>query len=782
MSSDDDSFDDSFDENDIDQAFRQVELTQKLKTQSISGPVQPKVTDNERFKSANKLQLSTDEDKIYEILGENAILKNQLAKLQQEQLSKQETLKNEYLKMVQEKEQSIEALNEHLLQVKSENEFLVSENKSLNQTFNKKRKLRHVDVIEGDLPNQTVSSTQNTSYTNNTSISNISKSDNAIEEDHNNTLLNNFDPMLSSETTKVIVINQATFFQNEKTLFIETLTKYVIPGMKLPVLQYLESVTSSFDFFNNDFQICENESSFKSAILKYLINFQDRDRIDNLLSKFIRILLAYIKQSIIDDMSPLPVPYLIALVNFSLNYKHLAINEVLIGDLTKEICALLSEFPDILKQEFEYLNLPQHNSISMDTHDEIDFSFVEKPIHLKILYVFTAIFLSDVLLTLSKIASVHVFTKEGSACNALLWKNIPEKLLINSLLSRKTPIHFICNTVNILINSIIDEDRFAFENIRMNSLNKEKDLPAKSCKLLEQVMTFLTTFSPAQIHFDIYGLNNMIGSNDHTQLLELVSPPKGKLSSFAKSNAFDVYESFLRDTPSRYSNKDEYILKTKLQILNLFEVFYSSSIMLSLPYNMHIKLLCVLSELIGEEQEMIYRAPRSVNNGIKVELITRSIIIIHHLLEGESIVKVTNLPKLSYRELISNLMKITSNNMKNQSIEFISKLRTEQKYNYTAFIGEQEKKELDSFGLWNSILSIENLSLEEQEKLRGNRAQIEIDLYNGIEFNYPDEVISIARDIFSKLVTEDESERIYKSINYIDQNTAEEFDDFDLID
>lgn len=777
MSSDTDSFDDSFDENDIDQAFQQAELTQKTKIQTHL-LLQQEIRNSQRFESSTQHLTNADNDKVYEILGENAILKNQLARLQQDQLKLQEQLKNEYLKIVQEKEESIQALNEHLLEAKSKNEFLVSENKSLNQTFNKKRKLRHVEMVEGETPNQTLSSTQNTSYNNTSTRSDLFKGDHISDGEIN--AISHTDVDTIAEATKVIVINQATFFYNEKTLFIETLSNYVIPGMSLPALQYLERISSSFEYSIDNFEIFKDETSFKSAILKYLINFQDRDRIDNLLTKFIKVLSNYIEHAVIESESLLAVPFLVAIINFALDYKHLAISESLIGELTKQVCSLLFKFPDILKQEYDYITLPSKNQILIDSHNDVDLSFIEKPIHIKILEMFSTIFLCDVLLTLSKIASVHLFNKEDSACNSILWKNIPEKLLTNSLLSRRTPVHFIYNTICILMNSIIDEDRFAFENIRINPLQKVKELPAKSYKPLEQLMSILTTLSPSQIHFDIYGLNNMIGSNDFIQLLELVVVPNGELSSQAKTNSFDAYERIIKDTSNRFSRRDEYILRTKLQILELFEIFYSTSIMLSLPHNMHLKLLCILNELVGEQQELIYRAPRSANNATKVEIITKSVIIIHHLLEGESIIKVTDLPKLTYRELISNLMKITSNSMKNQSIEFITKLRNEQKFNGTVFIAKQEIKELDSFGLWNSVLSIDRLSLEEKEKLIQHRIQVETDIYNGIEFNYPDEMIAIARDIFSKLVTEDESERIYKSINYIEDDDSENLADFEM--
>lgn len=99
MASDTDSFDDSFDEDEIDQALKQVELTQKQKIQTQSLPFQ-ETRNSQNFKPTGEHSNSTDSDKIYEILGENAILKNQLAKLHQDQLKQQEQLKNEYLKVI----------------------------------------------------------------------------------------------------------------------------------------------------------------------------------------------------------------------------------------------------------------------------------------------------------------------------------------------------------------------------------------------------------------------------------------------------------------------------------------------------------------------------------------------------------------------------------------------------------------------------------------------------------------------------------------------------------
>lgn len=46
--------------------------------------------------------------------------------------------------------------------------------------------------------------------------------------------------------------------------------------MKKPTLNYLENINSTFTYINEDFKIFKNENSFKSAILKYLVNFQEK--------------------------------------------------------------------------------------------------------------------------------------------------------------------------------------------------------------------------------------------------------------------------------------------------------------------------------------------------------------------------------------------------------------------------------------------------------------------------------------------------------------------------
>ena len=748
-SENDDTFDDD-DDFDLDQVYNNAQSTQPLGQAQTYGPTED----------------------IYQMKGENAILRGQIEKIHREQSETQKRLKEDFDKMLKDKESYIQALNESLSKMKSENEFLVSENKNLYQTNSRKRKLRSDDPNStGTAMSQQDNSTQNTSNMS-ASTQNTTPAIN-LEGNSRSEAESNLEKKAHTDI-KVVVVNQATFFQDEKTLFIEAVTNYVVSGLPRPALNYLENISSTFDYSLNDFQILANENSFKSAILRYLINFQDKNRIDYLLINFIEILLEYVVRTFeLAEPQLLPIPFLLPLINFALNYRPKAINEKFIGETTEKITSMLWHFQGIFKPEFDYLSLPgsshMMNFVTMQDKENsglMDYSFVEKTMHVKILEVFTAIFLMDLLSTLSKVASFHVFTFANSNANATFWKKIPQQNMVNSFLSRKTPIHFVYSTVEILLNSINDDDRFAFGNTRRNSITKLKPANEITIQILEQIMQFLTTISPSQIHFNAFGLNHLIGSNHHLQLLEMVSIPSNKLSSYPQTHSFDRYEEILKTKFEHFQKQEHYILSTKMLIMDLFESFYSALIMITLPLNTNSKLTRILCQMIGEEQEMIIRSPHSSNSNLRIELISKSVKIIHHLIAQESSVKINELSNLTLREMIIVLLRISSRSMKNESIEFVTKLR-HSNYNGVLFNGVQEKNELDKYGLWNSILSITKLPLEEQKKVIQNRIQIEIDLYNGIEFGYSDETIDLARDIVGMCVTGDEADRLHDSINYV---------------
>ncbi|KAG0682962.1 lethal, checkpoint-defective, DNA damage sensitive protein [Pichia californica] len=815
--SDNDSFDDD-DDFDLDKVYDNAQATQKLQQSQIIAPIRNSINASlpQEVETNKKRPLngSSNKEDIYQVKGENSILRGQIEKLHKERQDSQKRLKEEFEKLLKEKVSSIEALNETIYKIKSENEFLVSENKNLCQENSRKRKLKTSDHNNnnnhhnhGDIEFQsqlqadiTANSTSNTS--------NVTDSTANISNIYQTPITTSVDN-ISSPEIKVVIMNQATFFQDEKTLFLEAISNYVIPGMPHSTLHYLENISSSFNFTSsNNFTIKEDQESFKSVILKYLINFQDKNRIDYLLSSFINVLMDYLEETFKKDSNNstiqlLPIPFLLSLINFALNYRPKAINDIFIGKITKMIILFIKKFQDIFKPEFEYLALPDSNQMlkyvliqNQENNEIIDYSFIEKPMHVKILEVFTSLFLMDTLTTLSKIASFHIFSFNNSKANSIFWKEIPDQFLFNSFLSTKSPISFIYNTLEILINSFTDDDKFAYDNVQNKKLTKQKEVSESSGRLLGQFMIFLTSIKTSQIHYNIYGLNKQIGSNRHLKLLDMMSIPSDKLSSNPSTNSFDNYKEVLKIKSEDFIKQEYYLLSTKMKILELFEIFYSVLIMQNLPsppkastqttsglsvqnktqknkmYTTK-KLVNVLSKLIGEEQEILFRNVRSSNNKFRIDLISKAVTLLHHLIT-KYIITMTDIGNPTLREMIIVLLRISAKSMKNESINYIEKIRRSG-YILTLFNSEQEMKELDKFGIWNSIISFDKLSIEDKDKTIENRIHVEIDLYNGIEFNYSDETIDLARDIVSMSVTGDEADRLHDSINYIDDEEDEDF-------
>lgn len=754
--SDNDSFGDD-DDFDLNEVLNNVIPTQKSqKTSHVN-------KDDTRIAKSTNNQTSKQPEDIYLIKGENAVLKNKITKLAQDQQIESQKLCSEYDKKLKEKDEYIKALNEKIGQIYSEKEFLVSENKSLNQAQSRKRKIRCLEVDDSlsDTSNLTSSLHENQQNSQNEQQK---QQDIEIKK------------AVNKPEIKVLIMNQATIFQDEKTLFIEAISNYIIPGMEQPALYYLETISTPIDYQNRDFSIRYRHDSFKAAILRYLINYQDKNRLDHLLEAFIEELLTYTQYTVKNELS---IPYIIALTNFSLNYRPKAINENVISNAMNTLIDLAKKYQYIFKSEFDYLLLPNSdNQFLFYTPNDslIDYAYSDKTIHDKILEIFTVIFTMDTITTLSKIAQFNKFSfKDKSDALGILWKSLPETLLINSFLSVKAPIRFIYNTVEILLNSIDDDDKFGYENLRNRSVLEVKMADTSSIKILEKIMQFLTTLTPDQIKFEVYGLNHLIGSNKHLELLKLLTTSRNKRSNHASTNSLDTYEKVLSNCQSgKMFNKEKeaFTLKVKVLILDLFESIYSSLIMIKFPVTLSVKLLKQLVELVGEQQEMVMRSPRSANIGVRVEIICKCVEIIHYLISQENIVKLSDIPNLTLRELIIVLVKISARNMNNLTIDLITKLRNEEKYDKIMFNGELEKEELDKFSIWNRIMFNDTTCIDD-------RISVETNLCNGIELNYPDETIDLARDIIGLSVTGDESEQLHQGVNYEDRSTTNEYD-FDM--
>ncbi|GMF04574.1 unnamed protein product, partial [[Candida] boidinii] len=396
--------------------------TQLQNSQNISGSMTaspyasstqkpPNVNNNNNNQQRPQTQIPTQQTQtqndintdVYTLKGENAILRAQLDQIKKINDDKIKQVRDHFNSLLQEKSIKLENLNETLSKYKTDNEFLASENKSLPSKYIKPLKKRKINPNEIQEINQTLTN-KSESEDNDTSMKDTSSSTTTDYSKSNSRTSNTTPdpvpnpnsgsfPMYGSSSssypssngvdkikTQIALVNQSTLFQDEKNSFIESISVYVIPGFQYSTLDYLSNISSSISIDYKDFKINEKNESIKSKIIDYLINYGEQNRIDLLLSSFIDILVYYIENLFIAK-SLLSIPFLLSLVQFSLNYRIKALNESIIERITKMLGNLINcNFLHILKQDIRpFLSFKLDNSAN-SVSNEINDSLQQKKV------------------------------------------------------------------------------------------------------------------------------------------------------------------------------------------------------------------------------------------------------------------------------------------------------------------------------------------------------------------------------------------------------------------
>ncbi|QOU21626.1 hypothetical protein BRETT_001351 [Brettanomyces bruxellensis] len=726
---------------------------------------------------------------ILTLKGENSILRAKLEQITKKQEEEQKQLTDRLRARMKEKESKIEALNDNIVKIKEENEFLMSENKTLTGKYimgkNKRRKF-------GNPGSEAGLSQYKRGVTNYTSSETATPSQNRYE-------MSEKAAGESQNVQKVAILNQATVFQDEKMLFIESMVTNTIPGMEKTILDYLSKISSSFGYCHKGFEVGRPGESIKTAIINYLISFESRNRIDLLISSFVEILLDYIMCSLnkengnskeshtaggksmpwSQDDRMLPIPYLLALVYFSLNYRPRAVSSQLIGDATTTICRILDMYPQILKQETFYL-LP----------DEKEKFSGGKTMHAKILELFTVIFSMDILESLSKLAAfsdgmegpkdtiIEGDSSQVQGALSLFWSITPQELIIYSLLSSKTPAIFVHDAVEMLISSITEES-FGFENVTIKvspSIHSRRLLTPEETtqQILSNAIILLdqSELDP-EISIAVCGLSRTIGDNSSIKLLDILSPTQG-LAPNPVTHSMETYEKILALSKDSQNIAEStlLLLKVKLKILQMFELYLSYEHEGSIRPDIVVNLIVACVSILGKQQECILRSPRATNVELSNRLIEINVRLIHFLVTSPDYAKtIQKLPQLTLREMVIALLRISADSLKGASIDFVTKLRMKDKFRFHIFNENLETKLMDRFGI------LEDVGNRQDDEFYTERAQIEVGDSNGLELNYTDETIDLARDILGQCLTCDEADMLHYSINYVSTPPASDEDE-----
>ncbi|KAF6015318.1 hypothetical protein HII13_000254 [Brettanomyces bruxellensis] len=710
----------------------------------------------------NENSADRNED-ILTLKGENSILRAKLEQITKKQEEEQKQLTDRLRARMKEKESKIEALNDNIVKIKEENEFLMSENKTLTGKYimgkNKRRKFGNPGSEAGLSQYKRVATNYTSSETATPSQNRYEISEKAAGESQN--------------VQKVAILNQATVFQDEKMLFIESMVTDTIPGMEKTILDYLSKISSSFGYCHKGFEVGRPGESIKTAIINYLISFESRNRIDLLISSFVEILLDYIMCSLnkengnskeshtaggksmpwSQDDRMLPIPYLLALVYFSLNYRPKAVSSQLIGDATTTICRILDMYPQILKQETFYL-LP----------DEKEKFSGGKTMHAKILELFTVIFSMDILESLSKLAAFSD-GMEGPKDTRIEGDSSQVQGALSLF-------------VEMLISSITEES-FGFENVTIKvspSIHSRRLLTPEETtqQILSNAIILLdqSELDP-EISIAVCGLSRTIGDNSSIKLLDILSPTQG-LAPNPVTHSMETYEKILALSKDSQNTAEStlLLLKVKLKILQMFELYLSYEHEGSIRPDIVVNLIVACVSILGKQQECILRSPRATNVELSNRLIEINVRLIHFLVTSPDYAKtIQKLPQLTLREMVIALLRISADSLKGASIDFVTKLRMKDKFRFHIFNENLETKLMDRFGI------LEDVGNRQDDEFYTERAQIEVGDSNGLELNYTDETIDLARDILGQCLTCDEADMLHYSINYVSTPPASDEDE-----
>lgn len=725
MSDSDDWFDDS--DVDFDEVFSTAaaeagqngDVLKSQRNQIEDSSTVPVWKGNKQADSSSHHAEQSQNDELLTLRGENSILRAQIEQATKKQEDEQREMRLRYSNLMKDKDSKIEGLRDSIGKFKEENEFLTSENRTLSGKYIRSKKRK---------------------------ISDVKSQDTSIETTPN--------------PQPIAIMNQATIFQDEKMLFIESITSQVIPGMEQTILGYLSKISSSFSYHYKEFSVGRPGESIKTSIVNYLIGIEIGNRIDRLISSFVDILLNYVVRALEGvDADPskdpgsllLPVPYMLSLVFYSLNYRPKAIGLDVFQRTTLQICGILDRFPEILKQDIFYLTVPGDSNENSSQNSNASRL---KTMHVKILETFTVCYSMDILETLAKLAMFAKSFSDDDEPLSTFWSIVPQQMIVYSLLSTKTPASFIHSTLEMLISSIT-ETCFAFENVSIEvkpSVHSRKLLtPTEATKQIFNNIIILLNEDGLDEHLNInmYGLSRSVGDNSMLELLEILTPIDG-LSSNPITHSNDVYEKVLHS--GNIAGTEAVVQRIKLKILQVFELYMSYGRGSELEPDMAIRLISAMISRLGKEQEVILRGARACNMELRIQTVATIVRVIHFLVSTPGSKMMQSIPQISLREMVIALLRISADSVKNISVEMITKLRLGSKFQHPIFNENFETSQMDRMGVTSESLN--------------ELTQVEISNSNGLEINYDDETIDMARDILGQCLTCDEADMLHYSINY----------------
>ena len=552
--------------------------------------------------------------------------------------------------------------------------------------------------------------------------------------------------------------------QNDASLFTDHIWNHCINGSKRSTLDYLSKIYVDNDILIHGFKT-HAKMPLSTAITEYLM-LKKNLRLDELVAEFTQTLSGLVN-ILLEKKLILSIPFLLALIHASLNFRSSAVSQTSIKSLLESICKLALNFTFLLDS-------------SQDEEDFINYHDV--PNQVMVLEKFTLVCCLDIVEKLMSLSSlfgasfIETIWKEDYIRVELFRKCLPEN---TERFKNLAQINLIYNFVEILMSSI-SETTFAYNNTPNKILDES---------IINSLLKVFLIELPVKDDFMFYGLNRMMGNNVDFNKIDAIIPSSETLLNHSMiSRPCPIPYEYLKEKmvlvrkDANLTNKDSqmnqlafelqskhecHVLNLRLKVATLLESFIvtkSSTQIFELK-----EYIKSIVRTIGFEQVFIMRSPRSKTIYFRIQIIAVLVRILNYISS-----EVRGLNNLIYPETLYEIFVILlriafgSNSLSSEAHSLLLEVRSKHKYDKLVFNDDCERKAREINHLTFSNLHTDGKLV----------ADIESELANGLEFPYETDTIEVAREILDLCVTHEEADNLYFNMNNEDIN----FDEMALVD
>ncbi|CUM46238.1 uncharacterized protein AC631_00052 [Debaryomyces fabryi] len=736
MSLSDDDFDD--DDDEILLALTKVKSTQNRQVTTPNNIDKPTQNNNNTQLPSDDIQVRLNRSD-----GEIAILRAQLQQLQNQKQEDLNKLKESYNIDKLKNDEQLKALKFTVQKLEDEKKFLNNELRGA--TAIKRRKLpNRVDESMMDIDAMSILDPQQ--------ANGVTYKHEQAESVEPETELR---PILPQKVIKI---------QNDASLFTDHIWNHCINGSKRSTLNYLSKIYVDTDILVHDFRT-NAKMPLSTAITEYLM-LKKNLRLDELVAEFTQT-LSDLVEILVEKKLILSIPFLLALIHASLNFRSSAVSQASIKALLESICKLALNFTFLLDS-------------SQDEEDFINYHDV--PNQVMVLEKFALVCCLDIIEKLMSLSSlfgarfIDTIWKENYIKVELFRKCLPEN---TERFKNFAQINLIYNFVEILMSSI-SETTFAYDGAPNKVLNES---------IINSLLKVFLIDLPVKDDFMFYGLNRIIGNNIDFNKVDCIIPTSETLLNHSmicrpcpipyeyllekmvpvkKENNLNSKDLQMNQLAFELQSKHEFhVLNLRLKVATLLESFIvtkSSTQIFELK-----EYIKSIVRTIGFEQVFIMRSPRSRTIYLRIQIIAVLVRILNYISS-----EVRGLNNLIYPETLYEIFVILlriafgSNSLSSEAHSLLLEIRNRYKYDKAVFNDNCERKAREINHITFSDLHTDGKVV----------ADIESELANGLEFPYETDTIELAREILDLCVTHEEADNLYFNMNNEDFN----FDEMALVD